>query len=114
MAGHIAAAKVVMDGVEFPRDLLDIFLAKADSSPLAGTVVVHACAQESTAEIVVEAIVEGNGWQPELVLRILVQSAKHQSLKQAIAGIVRRLDAPNLEPHRARAISVLKKITSTT
>jgi hypothetical protein len=108
MAGHIAVGKMVQDGVVLPRDMLDVFMAKADSLAIAGTVVVHACANEGLARVVVGEIASGNAWPLELVLRVLLQSVQHAGIRPAIAGIVQRVDTPHLEPRYARAVAALR------
>jgi hypothetical protein len=110
MAGHIAVGKMVQDGVVLTREMLDVFVAKADSLAIAGTVVVHACANEGLARAVVGEIASGNGWPLELVLRVLLQSVQHTALRSAITGIVQRVDAPNLDPKHARAVAALKNV----
>ena len=82
MATFIAAAKMAEEGIQIPNEILDIFIAKWDSVPIAGTALLHACKNLESARYVLNKL--SNVTPPmELALRIIIQINTHPELRNA-------------------------------
>jgi serine/threonine protein kinase len=92
MAAHIAAAKMVQEGIELPKELLDLFIANLNGMPLAGTVVLHSCTKLESAQHVAQKIEAGTAVvsSGDLLLRILAQIAEHVQLRPNVVRIVEK------------------------
>jgi hypothetical protein len=92
MAAHIAAAKMVQEGIELPKELLDLFVANLNGVPLAGTVVFHSCTKPESAQHVAQKIEAGTAAvsSGDLLLRILAQIAEHVQLRPNVMRIVEK------------------------
>jgi serine/threonine protein kinase len=91
LVAHIAAAKMVQEGIELPKELLDLFVANLGEVPLAGTVVLYSCTRLESAQHVAQRIEAGTAVPSgDLLLRILARIAEHVQLRPSVLRIVEK------------------------
>ncbi|OHT05223.1 TKL family protein kinase [Tritrichomonas foetus] len=104
MATHIAAAKMTEEGVQIPNEILDLFIAKLETVPIAGTVIVNACRNLESAKYILERFAFGTAPPAELTARIIIQANKHPQLKEAVMKWLIQNPLPYDETESSQAI----------
>jgi hypothetical protein len=88
---YVTVAKMAMEGVRLPIEMLDYFISKWKVVPLAETVVTCAAKDVECARYLVNKMVFGGPLLTESGLRILVMAAKHKKLRGEVKAALDKL-----------------------
>lgn len=81
MAAFVAAAKMADEKVRIPNELLDYFVEKSNTLPVAGTAIVNSCKNVDSAQYIFDRFMFGSYPPPDLAARIIIQIYNHESLR---------------------------------
>lgn len=88
----VAAAALAREGIAVPGEFATALVGHLGEEPLAATCVISACSQEDVATLAIDRVVEG-GVPPEVAMRILLASHRHEGLRPRIVEALKVLSA---------------------
>ena len=90
-AAGIAMASAAKYGAKLPIDLLDLLTGKMDNDSIAAIIVTMACNNEEAAAHILNILAYGKRPSNEIVLRIMIQSAKYPALFDTMRIIMSKI-----------------------
>lgn len=109
----IAMAKIVNDGAVLNNDSLEMILSQTENNnQFAGIVIINAAKNVESAKFILNKLKSSIRLNTELEVRILIQIAKHQELRNEVKSSLEQLNLSSISDEVEQAVKKLDKIVS--
>lgn len=109
-ACYLSASKMADEGVKLSKELLQRFIYEWHDVNLAGIAVVSACKNFENAEFVLHNLYNGNLPSNDLTVRIFIQIAKHQKLRQKVKEAINKFIISSPSPKITEALEKIQNL----